>query len=151
VYTGDELRPTGGAAGSGIYKFIPDFPFAGGGPIASAATTASQGMWVPVNAATYADVNSNVVRSAQTTLHGRDPIAAEAGDTTTGGCRTAAAAPSRPNRYTARSRQSAGDSGGPDRPPHIPADRLDRSDVQAVEQTAPGHITDLPSNRPGAL
>jgi secreted PhoX family phosphatase len=30
---GDELAPSGGAAGGGIYKFVPAIPFAGGGPI----------------------------------------------------------------------------------------------------------------------
>jgi hypothetical protein len=30
---GDELAPSGGNAGGGIYKFIPAIPFAGGGPI----------------------------------------------------------------------------------------------------------------------
>jgi secreted PhoX family phosphatase len=30
---GDELAPSGGAAGGGIYKFVPTVPFAGGGPI----------------------------------------------------------------------------------------------------------------------
>jgi secreted PhoX family phosphatase len=31
---GDELAPSGGNNGGGIYKFVPTFPFAGGGPIA---------------------------------------------------------------------------------------------------------------------
>src|SRR5580765_8884202 len=30
---GDELAPTGGNAGGGIYKFVPDIPFQGNGPI----------------------------------------------------------------------------------------------------------------------
>jgi secreted PhoX family phosphatase len=30
---GDELAPSGGVAGGGIYKFVPAIPFAGGGPI----------------------------------------------------------------------------------------------------------------------
>jgi secreted PhoX family phosphatase len=30
---GDELAPSGGNAGGGIYKFVPTFPFDGGGPI----------------------------------------------------------------------------------------------------------------------
>ena len=30
---GDELAPSGGSAGGGIYKFVPQFPFLGGGPI----------------------------------------------------------------------------------------------------------------------
>ena len=30
---GDELAPSGGNAGGGIYKFVPAIPFAGGGPI----------------------------------------------------------------------------------------------------------------------
>ena len=30
---GDELAPSGGNAGGGIYKFVPAVPFAGGGPI----------------------------------------------------------------------------------------------------------------------
>jgi len=34
---GDELAPSGGNAGGGIYKFVPAIPFAGGGPIALAS------------------------------------------------------------------------------------------------------------------
>jgi len=30
---GDELAPSGGAAGGGLYKFVPSVPFAGGGPV----------------------------------------------------------------------------------------------------------------------
>jgi len=30
---GDELAPGGGAAGGGVYKFVPSVPFAGGGPV----------------------------------------------------------------------------------------------------------------------
>ena len=30
---GDELAPSGGNAGGGIYKFVPAIPFTGGGPI----------------------------------------------------------------------------------------------------------------------
>jgi hypothetical protein len=30
---GDELAPSGGVAGGGIYKFVPAIPFSGGGPI----------------------------------------------------------------------------------------------------------------------
>src|SRR5215475_10786649 len=30
---GDELAPSGGNAGGGIYKFVPSIPFAGGGPV----------------------------------------------------------------------------------------------------------------------
>jgi secreted PhoX family phosphatase len=30
---GDELAPSGGNAGGGIYKFVPEFPYSGGGPI----------------------------------------------------------------------------------------------------------------------
>jgi secreted PhoX family phosphatase len=30
---GDELAPSGGTAGGGIYKFVPDIPFTGAGPI----------------------------------------------------------------------------------------------------------------------
>src|SRR5262245_69421 len=33
VIFGDELAPSGGAAGGGIYKFVPAIPFTGGGPI----------------------------------------------------------------------------------------------------------------------
>src|SRR5215831_9784883 len=33
IIFGDELAPSGGVAGSGIYKFVPDTPFSGGGPI----------------------------------------------------------------------------------------------------------------------
>jgi Bacterial protein of unknown function (DUF839) len=33
MYYGDELRPSQGAAGGGIFKFVPDQPYLGGGPI----------------------------------------------------------------------------------------------------------------------
>ena len=33
IIFGDELAPSGGLAGGGIYKFVPSMPFAGGGPI----------------------------------------------------------------------------------------------------------------------
>ncbi len=33
IIFGDELAPSGGLAGGGIYKFVPAMPFAGGGPI----------------------------------------------------------------------------------------------------------------------
>ena len=36
---GDELAPSGGANGGGIYKFVPTFPFAGGGPIGVASAS----------------------------------------------------------------------------------------------------------------
>src|SRR6187399_1024478 len=36
---GDELAPSGGANGGGIYKFVPAFPFAGGGPISIASAS----------------------------------------------------------------------------------------------------------------
>ncbi|MDP9243852.1 MAG: PhoX family protein, partial [Chloroflexota bacterium] len=39
LYYGDELRPSAGKAGGGIYKFIPSAPFAGGAPIASLASS----------------------------------------------------------------------------------------------------------------
>ena len=35
TYYGDELRPSAGKPGGGIYKFVPTTPFAGGSPIAS--------------------------------------------------------------------------------------------------------------------
>ena len=36
---GDELAPSGGNNGGGIYKFVPTFPFQGGGPIAVASAS----------------------------------------------------------------------------------------------------------------
>ena len=33
IIYGDELAPSGGTAGGGIYKFVPAIPFTGGGPI----------------------------------------------------------------------------------------------------------------------
>ena len=36
---GDELAPSGGNAGGGIYKFVPTFPFQGGGPIGVASAS----------------------------------------------------------------------------------------------------------------
>jgi len=36
---GDELAPSGGTAGGGIYKFVPTFPFQGGGPIGVASAS----------------------------------------------------------------------------------------------------------------
>ena len=90
---GDELAPSGGANGGGIYKFVPTFPFAGGGPInvASASPLDSgkvyglrvaaskssnwgqgaetgAGAWVAVNLANagVVDANGNILlRNAQ--------------------------------------------------------------------------------------
>jgi secreted PhoX family phosphatase len=90
----DELAPSGGTAGGGIYKFVPDFPFAGGGPIGSLAQSpyvsgtlyglrvaasgstnwgqgaeTGNGAWIAVNlaGANVVDVNGNVIlRNAQT-------------------------------------------------------------------------------------
>jgi hypothetical protein len=36
---GDELAPSGGAAGGGIYKFVPASPFSGGGQIFNPAAS----------------------------------------------------------------------------------------------------------------
>jgi secreted PhoX family phosphatase len=92
MYYGDELRPGGGNPGGGIYKFVPDFPYGGAGPITVPAqsplasgriyglkvgsagdngqgTEIGQGAWVEVTAATFADVNGNVnLRAAQAAL-----------------------------------------------------------------------------------
>ena len=38
---GDELAPSGGNAGGGIYKFVPAIPFAGGGPITRSRAVAA--------------------------------------------------------------------------------------------------------------
>ena len=90
---GDELAPSGGVAGGGIYKFVPAIPFQGGGPIALASQsplasgsvfglrTAAQGSanwgqgaetgngaWVAVNTAgaNVLDGNGNIIlRNAQ--------------------------------------------------------------------------------------
>jgi len=90
---GDELAPYGGTAGGGIYKFVPDLPFTGGGPIAvpqssplvagkiyglrvAAAGSSNwgqgaeigKGLWVLVNtaAAGVVDANGNtLLRNAQ--------------------------------------------------------------------------------------
>jgi hypothetical protein len=90
---GDELAPSGGNAGGGIYKFVPTFPFDGGGPIgvpsaspldsgkvyglrvaASKSSNWGQGAetgagaWVEVNlaGAGVADANGNIqLRNAQ--------------------------------------------------------------------------------------
>jgi secreted PhoX family phosphatase len=92
MYMGDELRPGNGNLGGGIYKFVPDFPYGGFGPITVPAqsplssgrlyglkvgsngdngqgTEIGQGTWVLINPATYADANGNVIlRNAQTAL-----------------------------------------------------------------------------------
>jgi secreted PhoX family phosphatase len=90
---GDELAPTGGNAGGGIYKFVPEFPFTGSGPItvpaqsplasgtvyglrvgAQGSTNWGQGAetgngaWVAVNpdGANVKDVSGNIIlRNAQ--------------------------------------------------------------------------------------
>ncbi len=91
TYLVDELRPGNGAAGGGVYKFVPDFPWNGGpvtlpvqSPFASGrlfglkvgsagdngqGTEVGQGVWMEINPVTYADANGNIVlRSAQTAL-----------------------------------------------------------------------------------
>jgi secreted PhoX family phosphatase len=90
---GDELAPSGGIAGGGIYKFVPAIPFGGGGPImipamsplasgtifglrvAAAGSTnwgqgaeIGKGSWTLVNAAAagVTDANGNIIlRNAQ--------------------------------------------------------------------------------------
>jgi secreted PhoX family phosphatase len=92
MYMGDELRPGSGNPGGGIYKFVPDFPYAGIGPITVPAqsplasgrlyglrvgsagdngqgTEIGQGTWVEINPLTFADANGNVIlRNAQVAL-----------------------------------------------------------------------------------
>jgi secreted PhoX family phosphatase len=92
MYMGDELRPGSGNPGGGIYKFVPDTPYAGGAPISLAyqspfasgqlyglrlgsagdngqGTEIGQGAWVPINVATYIDASSNIpLRPAQAAL-----------------------------------------------------------------------------------
>jgi secreted PhoX family phosphatase len=90
---GDELAPSGGAAGGGIYKFVPAVPYQGGGSIAEAAASpfvsgtiyglrvaasgssnwgqgaeTGKGAWVQINlgGAGVVDANGNVIlRTAQ--------------------------------------------------------------------------------------
>jgi secreted PhoX family phosphatase len=90
---GDELAPSGGLAGGGIYKFVPAIPFQGGGPITVPAQSplasgsvfglrvaasgsanwgqgaeTGNGAWVAVNltGANVVDANNNVIlRNAQ--------------------------------------------------------------------------------------
>jgi len=90
---GDELAPSGGANGGGIYKFVPTVPFLGGGPIHSPAASpfaagtlyglrvaasgstnwgqgaeTGKGAWVAVDTVPVGvvDINSNVIlRTAQ--------------------------------------------------------------------------------------
>jgi secreted PhoX family phosphatase len=90
---GDELAPSGGNVGGGIYKFVPDIPFAGNGPIGSPAQSplvsgkvfglrvaasgssncgqgaeTGNGSWTEVNlaGANVVDANNNVIlRNAQ--------------------------------------------------------------------------------------
>ena len=91
---GDELAPSAGNAGGGIYKFVPAIPFAGNGPISVAAQSplasgsvyglrvaaqgssnwgqgaeTGNGAWVAVNlaGANVVDGNGNIIlRNAQT-------------------------------------------------------------------------------------
>jgi secreted PhoX family phosphatase len=93
IIFGDELAPSGGTAGGGIYKFVPDTPFTGSGPIlqpqssplvsgkvfglrVAAAGSSNwgqgaeigKGLWVQVNTAGagVVDVNGNILlRTAQ--------------------------------------------------------------------------------------
>lgn len=98
MYYGDELRPGTTPAGSGspggaIYKFVPQFPFAGGSPITNPAlsplasgslfgmrignagdygqgTEIGSGVWVPIDPAAFTDANGNIIlRNAQTVHH----------------------------------------------------------------------------------
>jgi len=91
---GDELAPSGGAAGGGIYKFVPTNLYGGGGPITASALSpfasgliyglrvaasgstnwgqgaeTGKGAWVPVNlaGANVVDPAGNIIlRTAQT-------------------------------------------------------------------------------------
>ncbi len=89
MYYGDELRPGAGAPGGGMYKFVPDFPYSGGGPITDPTLSPfasgrvyglrvgnandygqgseiGYGVWTAVPAATYVDANGNInLRKAQ--------------------------------------------------------------------------------------
>jgi secreted PhoX family phosphatase len=90
---GDELAPSGGANGGGLYKFVPAIPFQGGGPVtipnqsplasgsvfglrvAAAGSTnwgqgaeTGEGLWVAVNLATAGVVDADgdvILRTAQ--------------------------------------------------------------------------------------
>jgi len=90
---GDELAPSGGTAGGGIYKFVPAIPFIGGGPITVPAQSplasgtvyglrvaasksanwgqgaeTGAGSWILVNLAglNVVDINGNIIlRTAQ--------------------------------------------------------------------------------------
>jgi secreted PhoX family phosphatase len=91
MYFADELRPANGASGGAIYKFIPQFPYLGGGQITQAdqspfahgtlfglkigtnspndtgqGTEIGQGVWTSINPLQFTDVNGNVLlRNAQ--------------------------------------------------------------------------------------
>ena len=92
IIFGDELRPGGGNPGGGIYKFVPDVPYLSGAAITNPAlspfvsgqlfglkigstgdngqgTEIGQGVWMPIDEASIADVNGNIVlRKAQASL-----------------------------------------------------------------------------------
>jgi len=96
LYYGDELRPDIGKPGGAIYKFIPFAPWIpGNSPITTLAnspfalgniygmrlgtnsgntdygqgTEIGKGAWVPIDAITFSDANSNIIlRNAQTAL-----------------------------------------------------------------------------------
>jgi secreted PhoX family phosphatase len=91
MYMGDELRPSRGKAGGGIYKFVPSVPYSGVGIISDPnlspftagtlfgmrlGTSTSggtpnadygqgseigKGIWVAIDAPTFLDANSNVI------------------------------------------------------------------------------------------
>ena len=92
IIFGDELRPGGGNPGGAIYKFVPQFPFTGGGPITVASaspfvsgelyglkvgstgdngqgTEIGQGVWTAIDEVAISDVNGNIrLRTAQAAL-----------------------------------------------------------------------------------
>jgi secreted PhoX family phosphatase len=92
IIFGDELRPGSGNPGGGIFKFVPDTPYAGGATITAPGaspfvagklfglklgstgdngqgTEIGQGVWVPIDPAAYVDVNGNIgLRKAQAAL-----------------------------------------------------------------------------------
>jgi hypothetical protein len=93
MYFGDELRPTNGALGGAIYKFVPTTPFnpanghitdLGQSPFVAGSlyglrvgtptdfgqgTEIGRGSWISINAPAFTDANGNVIlRNAQTAL-----------------------------------------------------------------------------------
>jgi Alkaline phosphatase PhoX len=88
----DELRPGGGTAGGGVFKFVPDIPFTSGAVITTPGaspfvsgklyglklgstgdngqgTEIGQGVWIQIDPTAYSDANGNIrLRMAQTAL-----------------------------------------------------------------------------------